>query len=67
MKVNIKKQHLNTFNISQIEQIREWVGKFLPDQLNVLEDKETLIVTEILNGKSYLKSLNCSGKIFKPI
>lgn len=59
-------KHLSEFNPNQILQIVNWGAAHLRLPSSVLEDKDTKINTEEVNGKAYLIGVNVNGVIIKP-
>lgn len=59
-------KHLSEFNPNQILQIVNWGAAKLRLPSSILEDKDTKINTEEVNGKAYLIGVNVNGVIIKP-
>jgi hypothetical protein len=60
-------KHLSEFKPSQIPQIVNWAQEHCNVSARILENDLTLVRTETVNGKEYLKELNVGGIIINPI
>jgi hypothetical protein len=60
-------KHLSEFTPSQIPQVVVWAQEHCNVTANILENDLTLVRTETVNGKEYLKELNVGGIIINPI
>ena len=60
-------KHLSEFNPSQIPQVVVWAQEHCNVTAKILENDLTLIRTEAVNGKEYLRELNVGGIVINPI
>lgn len=60
-------RHISDFNSNQILQIINWASEKLNLPASVIERESTKIVTQEINGKTYLKEVNVNGKIINPL
>ena len=60
-------KHLSEFSPSQIHQIVNWAQEKCNVSARILENDLTLVRTETVNGREYLKELNVGGVVINPI
>lgn len=60
-------RHLSEFKTSQIPQVVNWARTHCNIPSRILEDDLTLVKTEIVNGREYLKEVSVAGIIINPI
>ncbi len=62
-----KSKHLSEFTPSQIPQVVVWAQEHCNVTANILENDLTLVRTETVNGKEYLKEVVVGSIIINPI
>jgi len=60
-------KHLSDFPASQIPQIVVWAKEKCNLSARILENDLTMIRTEEVNGKEYLKEVSVAGIVINPI
>lgn len=60
-------KHLSNFPPHQIPEIVVWAREKCNLTARILEDDLTLVRTEIVNGKEYLKEVSVAGIVINPI
>jgi len=61
-----QEKHLSEFNPNQILQIVNWGAEKLKLPSSILEDKNTKIKLEEVNGKSYIVGVDLNGMVIEP-
>jgi hypothetical protein len=61
-----QEKHLSEFNPNQILQIINWGAEKLKLPSSILEDKNTKIKLEEVNGKAYIIGVDLNGMIIEP-
>jgi hypothetical protein len=64
--MNKQSKHLSEFNPNQILQIVNWGAEKLKLPSSILEDKNTKIKLEEVNGKEYIVGVDINGMIIEP-
>jgi hypothetical protein len=63
----ILSKHLSEFKPSQIPQVVNWAQEKCNITAKILEDDLTMVRTETVNGKEYLKEVSVAGIVINPI
>jgi hypothetical protein len=61
-----QEKHLSEFNPNQILQIVNWGAEKLKLPSSILEDKNTKIKLEEVNGKAYIVGVDLNGMTIEP-
>jgi hypothetical protein len=61
-----QEKHLSEFNPNQILQIVNWGAEKLKLPSSILEDKNTKIKLEEVNGKAYIVGVDLNGMVIEP-
>jgi hypothetical protein len=64
--MNKQSKHLSEFNPNQILQIVSWGAEKLKLPSSLLEDRNTKIKLEEVNGKEYIVGVDINGMIIEP-
>jgi hypothetical protein len=63
----IQSKHLSEFKPQQIPQVVNWARTHCNIPSRILEDDLTIVRTEIVNGREYLKEVSVAGIVINPI
>lgn len=60
-------KHISEFKPAQVLQIINWGREHCKLPAKIMEDDLTLIRTEVVNGKEYIREVSVAGIVINPI
>ena len=63
----IQSKHITDFPPAQVPQIMVWAKDYCKVNAKIVEDPLTVVRTETINGREYLKEISVAGVVINPV